>query len=420
MNLQSRDESLNCSNCHRKFTHKSSLVRHLKRCLSGLKAPSRQKSCQNCSTAKAGCDLQRPSCGRCQARSLRCEFLAIRESSRATSENDLYVPQLPHDVPPPPSADDATRISEGSNEQPIQTVETAKIVSPKLLLSPERRQILLGTAPGAPVSDAAVRHTMHFVIRVLKSWPRLIAMHHFAQLPPVVHKLQLESGVLGPLARCHALACMWATHTPDSSDSVQNAVVEEIERLRDQYSSCTELDLLATAQSILFLLILLFFGFEKAAPVSRTTDAELLISVWDVKHALASTGLFLEEEATNRLPRWKEWAIVSAKRRTILALNHLEWVWSLKHGFPVLSCFELGPLPAPAAGYLWQEPEEKIWERLYKEWMRNWGNEGYKMFEFFHIDPAGTLDQRSEMWLAEADAYGVMLMAEVNAVGNSI
>lgn len=159
------------------------------------------------------------------------------------------------------------------------------------------------------------------------------------------------------------------------------------------------------------LMIILFFGFENPA-MAHPTNAELLIATWNVKQRLAATGLFLDEESKHVLPSWKEWVIVSAKRRTILALSHLEWAWSLFCGYPVLSCFELGPLPAPAAGYLWRETDELVWKQLYGEWLRQWSPAGYKMFEFFQINPGGKLDGRSEMWLAEADEYGMMLMAE--------
>lgn len=159
-------------------------------------------------------------------------------------------------------------------------------------------------------------------------------------------------------------------------------------------------------------MILLFFGDGKKRILDHPKDAQLLIDVWDVKHSLAMTGLFLEQESKHRLPAWKEWALVSAKRRTILGMHHLEWAWSLSHGYPILTCFELGPLPAPTAGYLWREMDQVKWERLYREWLWQWKDGDYKMVEFFQINPGGDLDSRSEMWLADADEYGIMLMAE--------
>jgi hypothetical protein len=105
--------------------------------------------------------------------------------------------------------------------------------------------------------------------------------------------------------------------------------------------------------------------------------------------------------------------MVTAKRRTIHSFHHVEWAWSVLHGYPVLTCFELGPLPAPPAKYLWQETEEKQWNLSYHKWLSVWKDGGfYRMMEFFHIDPNGPLDSRSQLWLSEADEYGMMVMAE--------
>jgi hypothetical protein len=159
-------------------------------------------------------------------------------------------------------------------------------------------------------------------------------------------------------------------------------------------------------------MIILFFGDVQNPVVLHPTDAELIVEMWNVKHHLASTGLFLDEESKHNAPCWREWTVVSAKRRTILALHHLEWAWSLLYGYPPLACFELGPLPAPAAGYLWRERSEKEWRRQYRKWLSRWGEGGYKLGELFSIKPGGEMDARSEMWLAEVDEFGMMVMSE--------
>lgn len=181
-----------------------------------------------------------------------------------------------------------------------------------------------------------------------------------------------------------------------------------------QFPSYGELDLLATAQSLLILLILLFFGSsnKQSPPVIHPTDAKLLVQVWDVSQAVAATGLFLDEESRNVTPFWREWAIVSAKRRTILALHHVEWAWSLLHGYPVLTCFELGPLPAPSPGFLWREESEARWDKLYRMWLRRWSTRSYKMVELFRAGSGDGLGVRGERWLAEADEFGAMVLGE--------
>jgi hypothetical protein len=253
---------------------------------------------------------------------------------------------------------------------------------------------------------------MYFIIRVLKSWPRGMAVHHTAHLPPIIHRLQLADGLPAPLANCFTLAKMWADRTEGSGELVQSTILHEVRRLLREHSTYNDADLLAAAQSLLLLLIILFFGLDDAPRLERPADARLLVDAWEVKHRLAATGLFLDYEADHAMPPWPRWAAVSARRRTILAMHHLEYSWSLLHGYPVLTCFELGPLPAPAPGYLWREADERCWESLYEGWLRQWKDGSYSMVEFFHINPGGALDSRSEMWLAEADEFGMMLMAE--------
>jgi hypothetical protein len=75
-------------------------------------------------------------------------------------------------------------------------------------------------------------------------------------------------------------------------------------------------------------------------------------------------------------------------------------------------CYELGPLPAPAAGVLWKETDKELWERQYEGWLVQWKDGCYKIGELFHVTPDIALDVRSEKWLAEADEFGLMVMSE--------
>ncbi|RVX72871.1 hypothetical protein B0A52_03224 [Exophiala mesophila] len=206
---------------------------------------------------------------------------------------------------------------------------------------------------------------------------------------------------------------MWYGQADGSEDIVMNTIMLELERLFQEYPGYSELDLLAAAQSVLMLLIIICFGEKqqwKGPPAPRQVG--LLIQAWDIKHKLAETGLFLPEESSNGMPSWTKWAIVSSKRRTILAMHHVEWSWSVRHGYPILTCFELAPFPAPAAKHLWQAANERKWKKRYAEWLHLWKGGSYKVGEFFHIPVEGNLDDRSERWLAEADEFGMMLMAE--------
>lgn len=104
--------------------------------------------------------------------------------------------------------------------------------------------------------------------------------------------------------------------------------------------------------------------------------------------------------------------MVATKRRVVLTLHHLEWAWSLLYAYPELSCYELGPQPAPAAKQLWEAPDDTTWKRRYAHWLRQWKDGPFRMDELFDIQSSGPLNSRTEKWLAESDEYGVLIMTE--------
>ncbi|KAI0459162.1 hypothetical protein F5B21DRAFT_457425 [Xylaria acuta] len=63
-----------CGLCKKTFKQRSSLVRHAKRCTLEPTPSARQKACRNCVEAKARCDLKRPTCSRCDVRSIPCAY----------------------------------------------------------------------------------------------------------------------------------------------------------------------------------------------------------------------------------------------------------------------------------------------------------------------------------------------------------
>ncbi|KAF6794576.1 C6 finger domain containing protein [Colletotrichum sojae] len=275
-----------------------------------------------------------------------------------------------------------------------------------LVIPDTRRRQLLGFAPDNPITGPVAMHIMHLVIRHLKSWPRLMAVHRTHHLPPVIHRLQLLGDMPVQLANCYALVNMWADHTAASAKL---------------YHTYDELGLLCAGQSLLMLMIVVFLCDQNSASTGRDPDpaeAHILISVWNLKHRLAMTGLVLDAEFNNNMPEWGDWAMAEAKRRTVLSLHHLEWVWSLLHGYPILTCFELGPLPAPGAGYLWSARDEQAWRRQYESWLVFWKDGSFKISEFFHMNADSPLSARAETWLAESDAFGALLMSEIKAVGD--
>jgi hypothetical protein len=236
----------------------SSLNRHSKRCLKSLRAPSRQKSCRQCITAKTRCDLQRPHCGRCQSRSIECGFQPgtstatppqlSRERASADriqphDENELlYFANADSSSPTTTlvqedSSTAATSISSSTlSEQNLETASRYYDNAPddsvaELLSSKQRSQILLGTPHGIPSTDTLARHTMFFVIRVLRSWTRMMATNPTSWFPPIIHHLQLRHGLPISLAYCYTLVKMWIGHEHGSRELVHSTIIREIQRL---------------------------------------------------------------------------------------------------------------------------------------------------------------------------------------------
>ncbi|KAK8071619.1 C6 finger-containing protein [Apiospora saccharicola] len=409
--MPQQNKPLICPRCSQTFTQSQSLP------LSGTLGAAlgsrlrREDRVFNAPTRRCGVTCSAPlaaSVGR-----VSCTPATYRSSeSTLVEEPDRFSTYVTPDASPPPQGCYGAGVAEPyTTGESVQDRVKRNGLPATAVISEERRKVLLGTAPGTPSNNMVVRHTMHFVIRVLRSWPRLMATYHTAQLPPIIHNSQIVDGALPkPLAHCYTLAKMWDSQVAGSGDLVQSIVLNE-------HGSYDEADLLAAAQSVLILLIVLFYGSPEGQELSVRAQADLILQLWDVKKRFAATGLFLPEESEKSQhitpPRWQDWAAVSAKRRIILAMHHLEWSWSLRHGYPILTCFELAVVPAPSAGHLWRETDETTWSALYSDWLRHWKDGGvYKIGEFFNVEAEGRLDARSERWLSEADEYGMMLMAE--------
>ncbi|KAI0902913.1 hypothetical protein F4823DRAFT_344216 [Ustulina deusta] len=119
-----------CGLCKKMFKQKSSLVRHTKRCTLEPRPSVRQKACHNCIVSKARCDLQRPTCSRCDSRNVSCAY--VRPARTITSG----------DFAPTTDPDSVTRAN-------LSLASGCSLVSPELDLDTE----VINTAG----SDTSVR-----------------------------------------------------------------------------------------------------------------------------------------------------------------------------------------------------------------------------------------------------------------------
>jgi hypothetical protein len=215
--------------------------------------------------AKSRCDLQRPHCGRCQTRSLECEFqqengvvilpqpsvkdTAVRDlqqhdqSESCDSAHDDFstspLAPLFDSVVQAPSLSSCSIATEHSPKTVLKHWDIVPDdIASELVTSRQRSQIILGTPHGIPSTDTLARHTMFFVIRVLKSWTRMMASAHTSRFPPMIHHLQLTHGLPLPLSYCYALVKMWYGQENGNRDYVSDLIIKEVKRLLHEVCIC--------------------------------------------------------------------------------------------------------------------------------------------------------------------------------------
>jgi hypothetical protein len=104
-------------------------------------------------------------------------------------------------------------------------------IAAELVYSRQRSQVLLGTPHGVPSFDALAKHTMRFVIRVLRSWLRIMADGKAAVFPPIIHNVQLKDGVPIVLAYCYTQVKMWVAADKDDRKAMSASLLQAIRRL---------------------------------------------------------------------------------------------------------------------------------------------------------------------------------------------
>ena len=80
-------------------------------------------------------------------------------------------------------------------------------------------------------------------------------------------------------------------------------------------------------------------------------------------------------------------------------------------GFSNFPCAEADFVPAPASKALWILHSQDKWEIAYDRWLGRWAGLGIYTLEVLQKVQGPDLDLRSEMWVEEADEFGIMIMA---------
>lgn len=82
----------------------------------------------------------------------------------------------------------------------------------------------------SPAKIAIRQHSMEFLCRVLRTYPRMMARSE--NVPPIIHPMQVSAEDMAlPLANCFALAKMWEGSAQPAGELVKQTIQREMERL---------------------------------------------------------------------------------------------------------------------------------------------------------------------------------------------
>lgn len=88
-------------------------------------------------------------------------------------------------------------------------------------------QHALSVLPSIATTPVLVRHSMEILLRVLRTWPRMLAKG--TQTPPLIHESQVKEGKLRKsMANCFTLARMWDGQYPGAADIVGETIKKEV------------------------------------------------------------------------------------------------------------------------------------------------------------------------------------------------
>ncbi|PLB55347.1 hypothetical protein P170DRAFT_344876 [Aspergillus steynii IBT 23096] len=377
---------------------------------------SRQKACQQCSSAKARCDRQHGPCVRCTRRGLSCVY-----PRTARSESPLI----------------------GSN--PVNNLRTDRVNTSTLATERERLAGSMHVPEGlddlnfsgleliCPIDDTAISNRWlnpyipvpgqavkqyptnvnAFIYRILKSYAAVAA--HGRGILPFVHPIQMRPRPVGsPLASCLSLVRVCSSPLPGSEATAASVLQREMNDIFNQCEEFDDEDQLAAFQAYLIYAMVLFFRLSEAYnDVFRGT----MMNLQNLARSSTRRGVVCAADQRRVRPRWEEWVITETKRRALYVMYLFDSILSTQEGLPTFLGTELEGLPAPANKLLWQAQSRYQWEREYHVHMAEWAEGGLTIDELWPV-PTGFGETqlarrraRVDQWLENTDEFGTMLCA---------
>lgn len=252
-----------------------------------------------------------------------------------------------------------------------------------------------------------------FIYRILKSYAAMVARGRGTL--PFIHPTQIKHQTTGsPLATCLSLARIAENPLSGSESSaalVLQREMESIAALREHYD---DMSLLAAFQAYLIYTMVLFFRLSQG-PSSFFRGA--MMNLQELACSSSRRGLVCAADERHARPRWEEWIVAEAKRRTLYVMYMFDSVLSAQENLPTFLGVELRGLPAPASKALWEARNRDNWEKEFNTFLAEWTERGLTIDELWPVppdydEPAIARRQcRVDRWLERLDEYGTMMFA---------
>lgn len=266
--------------------------------------------------------------------------------------------------------------------------------------------------PGEKIKSYPV-NIISFIFRMLNSYAA--ATTRDRGLVPFIHPSQMkQQPSSSPLTTCLSLVRMCQNPLPGSENAGAVIIQREMENITEHRESYDDMSLLAAFQAYLIYAMVLVFRLSQAR---NNHLRQAMINLQELAHASSRRGLVCAADQSRVRPRWEEWIVTEAKRRTLYVMYLFDSILSAQEGLPTYLGTELQGLPAPATKSLWQAQARSGWEREYNIYLAEWMEHGLTIDELWPIptdlDESGIVKRRSRVdhWLEDIDDFGTMLYA---------
>ncbi|KAG8169639.1 hypothetical protein KVR01_000384 [Diaporthe batatas] len=424
-------------------------------------ARSRQKACQNCSTAKARCDRRPQLCGRCAQRGLNCAYLREPVRTPAASvdgsrhSDNTITPSAGRSPLPGASSGHLTSTTPGgptviSSEAPVSPPQPLRPPQPapaapaapndqdstpdstsarvdKDLVCPINADYISSRwlnqyvpVPGQTVKDFP-GHIKAFMPRILGSYASMAVRGR--QLPPFIHPAQMHPPLARPpLSTCLSLVRICERLLPGSDTTAADVMQREASSIFEQHAAMTDgITLLSAFQAhLLYLLVM----FSKLGHLVGHSMRRMMMDLQELASLCSKRGLVCVAEQNRARPSWESWVVAEAKRRTLYTMYLFDNMLSTHEGLPSFFGTELKGLPAPSSRSLWEAKTPQDWEGEYNNDLADWAGPGLSIDELWPapswLDVAGLAERRKrvDQWLEGVDGMGTMLFAITSSLHN--